>query len=635
MSAPPAPPAPSAQIRAGGTTARPLADDLEGLVLRAVVDSRRNAPTMIEVAFRDDKADVLDRAGIAFGGRIEVWCLPTGAAEPVLVGTGEVTAVEADCVDLSVITTVRAYDRGHRLQRGSRVRTFVNMTDADIAGSIAREAGLPVGRIEPTRTSHTHLGQMNQTDWEFLAWRCREIGYEFGVDEDGFFFRPGPGRAGGTPVALELQHNLRAFRPRVTGAALVPEAEMRVWDPLRARAVSTQADTTGPAGAAGATPAGVGLTGVELTGVDVAETLAAVRGRSAPASPAPAASELGPAPTVGGHIVTGTAPATGGAITAASGEALHGPAQRLAGSLAEAQATVWGDPRLRAGTTVRVSGPPRPFAGTWAVNAARHVFDQLEGGYRTHLELGTPADRTLLALTAPSGAAHEAPRVPGLVCGVVTDVNDPVGKGRVRVVLPWLAPDHETDWAPVVQAGGGRRAGALLLPEVGDQVLLGFELGDPRRPYVVGGVLGEASAYAPGGPAVEATGRTADVVRRGIVSPTGNMLAFHDKVPAGRGGPADVSTVVLGTGDGSLGLAVDQAAGTVTLTCRPAPPGSGAATGRIHIDCGDGGAVDISAGTGGQVTIDGGASLSLRARTSISIESFGTVAIKGSKIELN
>ncbi|MEU9229961.1 VgrG-related protein [Streptomyces massasporeus] len=625
MSAPAAPPSPSPSVRVGGagarSTARPLAEDLQSRVLRAVVDSRRNAPTMIEVAFRDDRADVLDRAGIAFGSRIEVWCLPTGAAEPVLVGTGEVTAVEADCVDLTVLTTVRAYDRSHRLQRGSRVRTFVNMTDSDIAGSIAREAGLPVGRIEPTRTSHTHLGQMNQTDWEFLAWRCREIGYEFGADEDGFFFRPGPGRTGGTPVSLELQHNLRAFRPRVTGAALVPEAEMRVWDPLRARAVSTQAGTTDPA--------------VDLTGVDAAQTLAAVRGRTAPAPPAPAASALGPAPSAGGHIVTGTSPATGGAITAASGEALQGPAQRLAGSLAEAQATVWGDPRLRAGTAVRVTGSPRPFAGTWAVNAARHVFDQLEGGYRTHLELGTPADRTLLALTAPSGAAQEAPRVPGLVCGVVTDVNDPVGRGRVRVVLPWLAPDHETDWAPVVQAGGGRRAGALLLPEVGDQVLLGFELGDPRRPYVVGGVLGEASAYAPGGPAVEATGRTADVVRRGIVSPTGNMLAFHDKVPAGRGGPADVSTVVLGTGDGSLGLAVDQAAGTVTLTCRPAPPGSGAAAGRIHIDCGDGGAVDISAGAGGQVTIDGGASLSMRARTSISIESTGTVAIKGSKIELN
>ncbi|AWW43139.1 VgrG-related protein [Streptomyces cadmiisoli] len=621
MSTAGAPPAPLASIRVGrGGVA--LDDDLQNQVTLAVVDGRRNAPTMIEIMFRDAGADVLERAGIGLGSRVEVWTSPSGTTPEALVGAGEVTALEGDYVDLSLHTTVRAYDPSHRLQRASRVRTFVNMTDSGIAERIAREAGLRDVRIEPTRTSHTHLGQMNQTDWEFLGWRCREIGYEFGVDPDGvFFFRPGPAR-GTPPVELELQRNLRAFRPRVTAAALVPEVEMRVWDPLRARAVSTQADTA-------ADPS------VELTGANVAGTLDAVRDRTRPPTPAPAPSPLGPAPSTEGRIVTDTAPATGAAITAASLESLQGPAERLAGSLAEAQATAWGDPGLRPGGTVRVTGPPRPFAGTWTVSAARHVFDLTEGGYRTHLDLGTPEDRSLLGLTTAPGAAHSAPRMQGMVCGVVTNVHDPVGIGRVKVALPWLGPDHETDWAPVVQAAGGRRAGALLLPEIGDQVLLGFELGDPRRPYVVGGVLSDSSTYAPGGPAVEATGRTAEVVRRGIVSPSGNMLAFHDKMPAGAGRPATVSSVVLGTGNGALGLAVDQVAGTVTLTSRPGRPDSGAAAGRIHIDCGDGGSVDISAGAGGHVNVDGGATLSMRAQTSISIESAGTVAIKGSRIELN
>lgn len=621
MSTAAAPPAPSASIRVGTTAAQPLSDDLQLKVLRTVVDSRRNAPTMIEVMFRDDEADLLERAGLGIGTSLEVWTSPSGpGAAAALVGGGEVTAVEGDYVDLSLITTVRAYDRSHRLQLGSRVRTFVNMTDSDIARRIAQEAGLPVGRIEATRTSHTHLGQMNQTDWDFLGWRCREIGYEFGIDQDGFFFRPASARAG-APLPLRLQHNLRAFRPRVTVAALVPEVEMRVWDPLRARAVSTQAETAG--------------TAVDLTGADVTSTLEADRDRPPPPTPAPAPSSLGPAPSANGRIVTGIFPASGAAITAASREALQGPASRLGGSLAEAQAVTWGDPRLRPGAAVQVTGPPRPFAGTWTVNAARHVFDLAEGGYRTHLHLGNPEDRSLLHLADAQGTLHRAPQIQGLVCGVVTDVNDPAAGGRVKVVLPWLAPDHETDWAPVVQAAGGRRAGALLLPEVGDQVLLGFELGDPRRPYVVGGVLSDSSTYTPGGPAVEATGRTADVVRRGIVSPAGNMLAFHDKMPPGAGGTPTASSVVLGTGDGALALAIDQVAGTVTLTCRPQAPGSRAAAGRLRIDCGDGGSVDISAGAGGNVRIDGGSTLSLRAQTSISIQSAGTVAIKGSKIELN
>ncbi|MEU9255928.1 phage baseplate assembly protein V [Streptomyces sp. NPDC048270] len=577
-------------------------------------------PAMVEITFRDDRADVLAAAGITFGSTIEVWTQESQDGPAALVGSGEVTAIEGDFFDLSVITVVRAYDPSHRLQRNSQVRTFVNMTDSDIARQIAQEAGLSIGRIQATRTSHVHLGQMNQTDWEFLTWRCREIGYEFGVGEDGFFFRPAATPTS-APVLLELQRNLRTFRPRVTAGNMAPQVEMRVWDPLEVRAVSTQADTEG--------------NGVDLTGATLSGALRGVAGVGRPPVPAAGDPALGPAPTTDARILTSTLPASGAAIGAASGEALQGPAGRLAGSFAEAQGVAWGDPRIQTGSGVRVTGAPEPFSGEWTVVAAKHVFDLLDGGYRTQMQLGNHEDRTLLGLAAGSGGLHTAPRVQGMVCGVVTDVNDPVGKGRVKAVLPWLAPDHETDWAPVVQMAGGRRAGGLMLPEVGDQVLLGFELGDPRRPYVVGGVLSNSSTYSPGGPAVEATGRTAEVVRRGIVSPSGNMLAFHDKLPPAPDQPPTASAIVLGTGDASLGLAIDQVAGTVTLTCRPQPPNSQTAAGGIHIDCGDGGTVDITAGAGGHVNIDGGSTLSMRAQTSISIESSGTVAIKGSKIELN
>ncbi|MEU4134394.1 VgrG-related protein [Streptomyces wuyuanensis] len=613
-------PAPLASIRVGASTTRPLHDELQNRVLRAMVDSRRNAPTMIEITFRDDEADILEQAGITFGSRIEVWGQAAGAAKPTLVGSGEVTALEGDFFDLSVITVVRAYDATHRLQRISRVRTFMNMTDSDIARRVAQEAHLPLGRIEATRTSHAHLAQMNQTDWEFLSQRACEIGYDFGVDEDGFFFRR-TARQSGAPVVLELQRNLRTFRPRVTAAALAPEVEMRVWDPLAAQVVSTQTRPDEEA--------------VSLAGAEFDTVMRATQRPTRPPTPPVTNSHLGPAPTTDGRIVVAAAPATGAAIGSASLEALQGPTQRVAGSFAEAQALAWGDPRLRAGAEVRVLGPPQPFAGTWKVNAAQHVFDLSEGGYRTRLQLGNPEDRTLLGLTTAPKRAHSARGVDGLVCGVVTDVNDPAGKGRVKVVLPWLAPDHETDWAPVVQAGGGRRAGAMMLPEVGDQVLLGFELGDSRRPYVIGGVLSNSSTYAVGGPAVEATGHTADIVRRGIVSPSGNMLAFHDKVPPGQDRSPSQSSIVLGTQDGSLGLVIDQVAGTVTLACRPCSPNSRTTAGQIRIDCGDGGTVAIAAGSGGHVSIDGGSTLSMRAENSISIESAGVVTVKGSKIELN
>jgi phage protein D len=598
--------------------ARPLPDDDHVRLLRAVVDHRLHAPTMIELTFLDDSGDFLTRAGITFGTVIEVRTVTAGGHLGTYLGSGEVTALEGDYYDLSLVTVVRAYDEGHRLQRRSRTRTFVNMTDAEIARRIVREAGLRPGRIEPTRTRHTHLAQMNQTDWDFLSWRCRETGSEFGFEEGTFYFRPATSTA--TPAAtLQLQQNLRSFRPRVTAANMAESAEVRVWDPLGAETVSVVGPVTEEA--------------VRLTGASAATTADAVAPGTLPQSPRPASAAFGPAPAQRARVLGDSAPAQGAALGVASQEVLHGALREVTDGFAEAQATAWGDPALRAGVTVQVTSAPEPFSGLWTVAAAQHVYDVSDGAYNTRLQLGTARNRTFAGL-ASRGTEAAAPRAAGLLCGIVTDVNDPTGTGRVKLALPLLSPDLETDWAPVVQPAGGRRAGALMLPEVGDQVLVGFELGDTRRPYVVGGVLGNASHYRLGGPAVEVTGASADVVRRGIVSPTGNMLAFHDRMPAD-GRPPTASEIVLGTADGSIGLAVDQVAGTVTVSCRPHPPLSRSATGTLVIECGDAGNIDIRAGAGGQVTVDGGSALRLTARDSVRIESSGTIAVKGSRIELN
>jgi uncharacterized protein involved in type VI secretion and phage assembly len=73
----------------------------------------------------------------------------------------------------------------------------------------------------------------------------------------------------------------------------------------------------------------------------------------------------------------------------------------------------------------------------------------------------------------------------GLVVGVVDDLDDPESLGRVRVKLPHL--DNElSDWAPLVSPMGGKDRGVVFRPEPDDTVLVAFELGDPRRPYVLG-----------------------------------------------------------------------------------------------------------------------------------------------------
>src|SRR5262249_20209525 len=73
----------------------------------------------------------------------------------------------------------------------------------------------------------------------------------------------------------------------------------------------------------------------------------------------------------------------------------------------------------------------------------------------------------------------------GIVIGIVKTLDDPDRLGRMRVELP-----HQNDqlsyWAPMVTPMAGAGRGVCFLPEVGEQVLVAFEHGDPRRPYVLG-----------------------------------------------------------------------------------------------------------------------------------------------------
>jgi uncharacterized protein involved in type VI secretion and phage assembly len=77
----------------------------------------------------------------------------------------------------------------------------------------------------------------------------------------------------------------------------------------------------------------------------------------------------------------------------------------------------------------------------------------------------------------------------GLYPALVKDIKDPDGQGRVQVTLPW-SPDPSGSqyeaWARLATLMAGKNRGAWFIPDVGDEVLIGFEAGDPRRPYVLG-----------------------------------------------------------------------------------------------------------------------------------------------------
>ncbi|CRK58380.1 VgrG protein [Alloactinosynnema sp. L-07] len=612
----------------------PMLPTVSQLLIRAVVDTHLHLPDMFELTFLDNAGTFLDDAGIKIGSVIEVKGNKAGTPAATSLIKGEVTAVEALCQDSMILTVVRGYEKAHRLQRAKRTRTFVNMKDSDIARQIAKDAGLRSGTIDATSTTHDHLAQIAQTDWEFLTERAREVGYETGVVGGEFFFRKasGSGAGGGLMDAaasmvglgstLTFKGNLRTFLPRISAANLTPDVEVRVWDTKAARvAVGKSAAETGSVKIDGQKPAALANSFTDGLALPVALP-------APPAIPGMPALNLGTAPSNTAYVVVDRPLARGPNADTVAGIVAKSLADHVSSTFAEAEGDAEGDPEIQAGGTVTIAGVPKQFAGQWVVTNARHVFDPLEGGYHTRFWVSGRQDRSLLRLT---GGAARRPPLDGLVCALVTNVKDPDKAARVKVAMPWLSPNYESDWARVAQVGAGRRSGVMFVPEVGDEVLVGFEFGDPRRPYVLGGLINDNSAFGHLKTAVNGSGV---VTERGLASPAGNRLLFTDELPPGPPGsaPPTKSEVVVGTKDDKLSLHIDQAAGTVKLVCDPAKPVS-KGQGELTIECGAMGSITIKAGMGG-IKLETTGALSLKGKT-VKVEADMVTEIKGQTVKLN
>ncbi len=113
-------------------------------------------------------------------------------------------------------------------------------------------------------------------------------------------------------------------------------------------------------------------------------------------------------------------------------------------------------------------------------------------------------------------------RVYGVVIGIVKDLDDPKGHGRIQLTFPWLSESNETPWARVAALMAGGDRGTWYMPEIGDEVLVAFGHGDIQHPYIVG-FLWNGKDKPP----------TTNTRRRLIRSLNGHEIEIYDPDPSG------------------------------------------------------------------------------------------------------
>ena len=586
-----------------------IEDELYDHLIAVRVEQSVNVPDMVTMRFADPGFEHFDADAFKIGNEIRI-SFALGDEEQ-LISTAEVTAMSIEPPDANRIDTpagglpelvVMALGNAHKLARGLKVKTYQDVTDGDIVSAIAQPYGLTV-ESDATSTTYPYLLQ-HDTDYAFLTKRANAIGFRWWVSGSKLYFKESVKSTSPGPT-LEWPEDVLGFKVRFSAAETVSKVEVQGWDPATQTSFTGTAELTAGAAELGTDASAATAANTEMQKMKV-------------------------------NRFSGLSPVADQAEAEAIATSV---AKRELAEEVVAAGRIYGNPEIGAGTEITINGLGEKLSGKYVLTSAEHVFQQGER-YVIRIRAGGLEPGALVDLLGGRHGGRDPILQDRIVVGVVTNIDDPDEQGRVKVKFPTLSDDEESFWARVVSPGAGKNYGIELIPEVNDEVIVGFEGGDLRRPLVLGGVWSAKNTMpAPASTAIEDN----SVVTRAWHSRVGHKLEFAD-------GTDDASksfTVELSDGQTRLYLGQDE----VTLDA-PKPI---TVTGKDNIDVkASGKDVTIDAGNitlqasqklvlqapqieikgATSVLVDGGKT-DVKASGMLNVQAGGITAVKGSLVKLN
>ena len=182
---------------------------------------------------------------------------------------------------------------------------------------------------------------------------------------------------------------------------------------------------------------------------------------------------------------------------------------------------------------------------------------------------------------------------------------DPHGAGRVQVRMNWQTDNMRTSWVRVMTPDGGgskdvkSNRGFVFIPEVGDQVLLGFRHGDPARPYVMGSLFNR----------VTGSGGFAANHKKSLTTRSGSTVTFDDTA----------HTILLQTTRANK-IFVDELNGTITISSAE----------EVNVNTKN---VNINASENMNVNVGKNFTMQVGEQSSVSIEKDSSVSVNGNAMQ--
>src|SRR5690554_2437311 len=489
-------------------------------------------------------------------------------------GNGE-TELILDCKDEAVRMTIGRHDR-----------YFENSEDSDIMNNLIQNYPGLTPDVEATGLYHKEMVQHHCTDWDFMMMRAENNGKLVVVD-DGKIQIKKPQTNQDAALNLLFGSTLIDFEAEMDASHQWASVEAQSWDYAGQRLFETSTSNIGvnePGNVSGASLA-------KAIGPDVFKLR---------------------------H--------TGQVIGEELQEWTKSFLQRSRLSKIRGRAKFTGFGELKPGELIELQGVGARFTGKAYVSAVRH--DIYEGSWYTQAQFGLKPD--CFAQEYQDIPDFEAsgllPGIKGLQIGKVVQLqDDPDGENRILVRLPIIDNSAPGIWARIATLDAGSERGSFFLPEIDDEVIVGFLNDDPREAIVLG-MLNSSAKPAP----IVALDTNHE---KGFVTRSGMRVHFNDDTktitidtPAG-------NSIQLDESDTSIKI-VDQNDNTTTFNATGIEMKS---AGDIKIEAT--GKIDIKAGTGmtlaaAQMAISAQASMEIKGAIA-KLSSDGITEIKGSIVNIN
>lgn len=473
--------------------------------------------------------------------------------------------------------TLECRDAAVKMTLGRNSQYFYEVTDSDMLEELIGKHGL-TAEVEATQVTHAEFVKYNCTDWDFLITRAEANG-QIVLVEDGTVKVAPPDAAAEPEIELQYGLNVMEFEAEADARDQLAATESASWDASGQELITAE----------GADPA------ASDQGNLSADDLSAV------ASPDP--QQLINA----GQIIDEEIQA-------------WADAQLLKSRMAKVRGWVRhrGVASIVPGGTVRLGGMGERFNGTAFVSAVRHQIS--DGTWMTYTQFGLSPEwfAQQHPIHAPK-ASGLLPGISGLHIGVVTALEgDPDGEDRIYVKVPSISMEEDGTWMRVAKMDAGDNRGAMWLPEIEDEVVVGYLNDDPRNGIVLG-MLHSSAKPAP----IPASD---DNHEKGIITREELKVLFND----------EVKTIEVLTPNGNSLLLTDDE-GAIVVTDENGNTATFNADG-ITMES----AKDIILKASGDVKIEGtnveiAASANFKAEGSAGTEvsSPATTTVKGSLVQIN